>query len=96
MNSSSPSRINASAIPTLDNSAAVAGINGLWRAFDGRRVGEGNVMDSPQGRTNRGDATPFITTEKVSAGASEAPAIPDLTEFRHEPVCAARRLAGHR
>jgi hypothetical protein len=52
--------------------------NGLCGSSGDRHVGEGNRSASPQGRTGRGNATPADLTEKVSAGASEAPAIPDL------------------
>lgn len=52
--------------------------NGLCGPPGDRHVGEGNRSASPHGRTGRGNATPADLTEKVSAGASEAPAIPDL------------------
>ncbi len=52
--------------------------NGLRGSSGDRHVGEGNRSASPHGRTGRGNATPADLTEKVSAGASEAPAIPDL------------------
>jgi hypothetical protein len=52
--------------------------NGLCGSHGDRHVGKGNRSASPQGRTGRGNATPADLTEKVSAGASEAPAIPDL------------------
>jgi hypothetical protein len=52
--------------------------NGRCRSSGERHVGEGNRSASPHGRTGGGNATPADLTEKVSAGASEAPAIPDL------------------
>jgi len=78
----------ACAIPTHENSAAVAGANGLKRV-GGRRFGEGNMSASPHGRPGKDNATSADVTEKVSAGASEAPAIPDH-EFRLEPDNTAR------
>jgi len=80
MNSVSPSRINTCSIPKHEKPTTVAGDQRARAWHGGRWVGEGNAMDSPQGRTGRGDATPSIASEKVSAGASEAPAIPDQTD----------------
>ncbi len=77
----SPSRIFACAKPTHENSAAVAGSNGLKHA-GGRRVGEGNRSASPRGRPGKDNATSADLTEKVSAGRPERPAIPDLIPSR--------------
>ena len=74
----SPSRSITCSIPKHENSPAAAGSKGLNPRDGGRCVGEGNRSASPHGRPSKDNATSADLTEKVSAGASEAPAIPDL------------------
>jgi hypothetical protein len=80
-NSVSPSRLIACAKPTHENSTAVSGINGLKPSWAAVVSVKATLRQVPCADHGRAMPHPAEATEKVSAGASEAPAIPDNADL---------------